>query len=112
MAQKTGYISVDNVVALMPEVKKIDTLLQKFQTDTLNTEFASLVQEYNYKDSIINSKDSSKTPVSVRKQYRQDMEGLAYQVQNWQAIVQQAMQKRHLNGANTTKIVMQNYLST
>lgn len=94
MAQKTGYISVDNVVALMPEVKKIDTLLQKFQTDTLNTEFASLVQEYNYKDSIINSKDSSKTPASVRKQYRQDMEGLAYQVQNWQAIVQQAMQNK------------------
>ena len=28
MAQKTGYISVDEVVRIMPEVGKLDTLMQ------------------------------------------------------------------------------------
>lgn len=94
MAQKSAYISVDDVVRLMPEVRKIDTLMQKYQADSVNAEFASIVQEYNYKDSMVSSKDSLKTPANVRKQYRQDMEGLAYQVQNWQQIAQQAMQAK------------------
>ncbi len=32
-AQKTGYISIEQVMQLMPELGKIDTLLQKFQRD-------------------------------------------------------------------------------
>ena len=38
-AQKTGYISLDQVVSLMPEVRKIDSLLQKYQADSLNPQF-------------------------------------------------------------------------
>jgi outer membrane protein len=93
-AQKTGYISIEQVMQLMPELGKIDTLLQKFQRDSINAEFSSLVQEYNYKDSILNSRDSAKTPVTVRRQMRQDLEAIAYQVQNWQAIAQNEMQKK------------------
>jgi len=93
-AQKTGYISLDQVVALMPEVRKIDSTLQRFQADSLNPQFAYFVSEYNRKDSILNSKDSSKTPVAVRNQMRQEMEGLAYQLQNWQGYVQNEMQEK------------------
>ncbi len=39
MAQKTGYIRLEDVVSLMPEGGKIDTLLQKYQADSLNTQF-------------------------------------------------------------------------
>lgn len=35
-AQKSGYISLDQVVSLMPEARKIDSLLQKYQSDSLN----------------------------------------------------------------------------
>ncbi|MCW3074070.1 MAG: OmpH family outer membrane protein [Flaviaesturariibacter sp.] len=91
-AQKTGYISLDQVVGLMPEVGKIDTLLQRFQADSLNPQYAYMISEYQRKDSMVNSKDSSKTPASVRTIARQEMEGMAYQIQNWQSIVQQAMQ--------------------
>lgn len=94
MAQKTGYISVDQVVALMPETGRLDSLLRKFQADTLNPQYVYLVQEYNRKDSIISGKDSAKTPASVRAQIRQEMEGIAYQVQNWQNIAQQAIQNK------------------
>lgn len=94
LAQKTGYISVDQVISIMPEVNKIDSQLQKFQTDTVNAEFASLIEQYNYKDSILNKTDTTKMPASLRKQYRSDLEGIAYQVQNWQAISQQAVQNK------------------
>lgn len=93
-AQKSGYISVEQVVYLMPEVGKIDTTLQKFQTDSLNAEFASLVQEYQYKDSILNKTDTTKIPVAVKRQHRQDLEQIAYQVQNWQQISQNVMQNK------------------
>ncbi len=91
-AQKTGYISLDQVVRLMPEVGKIDTLLQRYQADSLNPQFNYMVSEYTRKDSMVNSKDSSKTPAAVRAQIRQELEGMAYQIQNWQQIVQNALQ--------------------
>jgi outer membrane protein len=94
MAQKTGYISVDQAVSIMPEVARIDTSLQRFQRDSLNQEFAQLVNEYNYKDSLLTKTDTTKMPASVRKQYRQDIEGIAYQVQNWQGISQNVMQNK------------------
>ena len=93
-AQKSGYISVDQVMGLMPELAKIDTVLQRYQADSINTEFASLIQEYNYKDSILNKTDTTKIPAAVKRQHRQDLEQIAYQVQNWQQISQQAMQAK------------------
>ena len=94
MAQKSGYISVDQVVSLMPEVGKLDSLLRKYQADSLNPEFAYIVSEYNRKDSIANGKDSLKTPLNVRQRMKQELEGMAYQIQNWQGIAQQAMQAK------------------
>ena len=92
MAQKSGYISVDNVVALMPEVERLDSVLKKFQSDSLNPQFTFMVQEYNRKDSMVNTKDSVKYNLQVRNQIRQELQGYAYQIQNWQSIVQQEMQ--------------------
>lgn len=94
MAQKTGYISVDEVVRLMPDLVKIDTAMQKYQTDSINTEFASLVADYNYRDSLLTSKDTLKMPASVKDQHRQALQQISYQVQNWQQIAQQAFQSK------------------
>ena len=91
-AQKSGYISLDQVVALMPEVGKIDTLMQRFQADSLNPQYAYMISEYQRKDSIVNGKDSLKTPAAVRGQIRQELEGMAYQLQNWNTYVQNTMQ--------------------
>jgi outer membrane protein len=91
---KIGHIRPDDIVALMPERAKIDTVLSKFQNDSLNTTLNSLVQEYTYKDSLLNKTDTSKMPRSVKDQYRSDLQTLAYQVQNWQSIAQQIMQNK------------------
>jgi len=89
---KIGYISVDNMVGLMPETAKLDSLLEKYQNDSINPQYAQIVSLYQYKDSVY--RDSLKTPAAVRKQIEQELPGYIYQIQNWQAIVQQAMEQK------------------
>ena len=91
---KLGHISPDQVVSLMPERGKIDTLLSRFQNDSLNSTLTALVSEYSYKDSLLNKTDTSKMPASVKEQIRGELQNLAYQVQNWQSISQQVMQNK------------------
>lgn len=93
-AQKSGYISVEQVVSLMPEVGRLDTILQRFQVDSVNAEYASLIQEYQYKDSMVNKTDTTKIPASVLRQHKIDLQQIAYQVSNWQQISQNVMQNK------------------
>lgn len=91
---KIGYINVDQMVSLMPETAKIDTVLQKYQSDSLNQTLNNIVQEYQYKDSMLNKVDTSKTPKQVLTQLRTDVNVLAYQIQNWQSLAGQAYQSK------------------
>ena len=89
---KIAYISVDNMVGLMPETAKLDSLLEKYQNDSINPQYAQIVSLYQYKDSVY--RDSLKTPAVVRKQIEQELPTLIYQIQNWQSIVQQATEAK------------------
>ena len=92
MAQKSGYIRIDDVVRLMPETGKIQTALEKYQSDSLQPRFNYTLSEYQRKDSIVNGKDSLKTPAAVRAKMRQEMQQDLYELQNWQNLYQQAVQ--------------------
>lgn len=89
---KIGYISVDGMVSLMPETAKLDSILEKYQNDSINPQYAQIVSLYQYKDSVY--RDSLKTPAVVRKQIEQELPTLIYQIQNWQTIVQQATESK------------------
>lgn len=89
---KAGYISVENMVSIMPETAKIDSLLELYQKDSINPQYAQIVSLYQYKDSVY--RDSLKTPPAVRKQIEQELPSLIYQIQNWQQIVNQAMESK------------------
>jgi outer membrane protein len=89
---KIGYISIDNMVRIMPQTSKIDSLLERYQADSINPQYAQIVSLYQYKDSVY--RDSVKTPAAVRKQIEQELPTLIYQIQNWQTIVNQAMEAR------------------
>lgn len=91
---KIGYISVDNMVGLMPETAKADSMIQHYQEDSLQPRYNYTLSEYLRKDSIVNGKDSSKTPAAVRNQIRQEMQQSAYELQNWQNIAQQAIENK------------------
>jgi outer membrane protein len=93
-AQKTGYIRVDDVIAIMPETQKLQGLLQKFQTDSLQPRFNYTLAEYQRKDSIVNGKDSLKTPAAIRVKMREEMQRDMYELQNWQTISQEIMQNK------------------
>lgn len=93
MAQsKFGYINMDNIVALMPATAKIDSLLERYQADSIQPEYASIVEQYQFNDSLY--RDSLKTPPSVRAEIAKKLPGLIYQIQNWQQISQQALEAK------------------
>ena len=93
MAQtKFGYIRVDDVVALMPATAKLDSLLEKYQTDSIQPEYARLITDYQWNDSIY--RDSLRTPPSVRGEIAKKLPGYIYQIQNWQQISQQALEAK------------------
>lgn len=93
MAQsKFAYISVDNMVAVMPKTAKLDSLIEKYQTDSIAPQYQQLITTYQWKDSMY--RDSLKTPVAVRQQIAQELPSLIYQIQNWQALVQQATEAK------------------
>jgi outer membrane protein len=80
------------MVGLMPETAKIDSLLERYQADSINPQYAQIVSLYQYKDSVY--RDSLKTPPAVRKQIEQELPTLIYQIQNWQQIVNQATENK------------------
>jgi outer membrane protein len=85
-AQKTGYIRVDDVVRLMPETQKIQGALEKFQSDSLQPRLQYTLSEYQRKDSLVNGKDSLKTPAAVRAQIREELQQMMYELNNWQQV--------------------------
>lgn len=89
---KTGYISVDEMVLLMPETNQIDSLLKKFRADSIQPQLNYIISEYQRKDSMY--RDTLKTPLSVRKTIEPELQNLLYQIQNWDAIEQQILQNK------------------
>ena len=82
---KFGYIRVDEMVAQMPELRKIDTLLNKYQTDSLGSTYNYILSQFQYYDSIAN--DTSKTAV-VRQQAANQRGQFLGELQNWQSTAQ------------------------
>lgn len=90
---KIGYIDAETVLYLMPDVAKIDSLMRIYQTDSIGREYTSLVQTYQYKDSVF--RDSAHPlPPAVKDQYQKDLFQLTQTLQGWQEIAQQAYQNK------------------
>ena len=94
MAQKTGYIDVNTLIQIMPDAARIDSLMDKFQQDSIGRQFESLVRDYKYRDSILTSKDTLTMPASVKAQHENTRQQVGYQIQNWQSISQQYYQAK------------------
>lgn len=83
---KFGYIRVDEMVSLMPELKKIDTLLSIFQQDSLPRTYNYLLANYQRYDSIAN--DSARSPLVVRQDAASKRTDFLSELQNWQSSAQ------------------------
>jgi outer membrane protein len=89
---KLGYVSIETLVQLMPKYGTLDSVLQRYQADTIQPEYSSLVEQYNFNDSLY--RDSLHTPPSVRLEISKKLPSLIYQIQNWQQIQQQALEAK------------------
>ncbi len=91
---KIGYIDAETILYLMPEAAKADSLVRLFQTDTIGREYQSLLQNYQWKDSLVRADSARKMPPNLRQQYEKDLQELVYQLQNWQQIATEATQQK------------------
>ncbi len=89
---KIGYIDAETILYLMPEVGKIDSLVRLYQTDTIGQEYNSLMQTYQFKDSIF--RDTLHVSAAVREQTGRELAQLLPTLQNWQQIAQEASQNK------------------
>ncbi len=89
---RTGYINVDVMVSIMPETAKVDTLLEHYKSDSLKPYYEQLVN--SYQASLIKFNDSLKTTATEHQNLQNDLSGLMYQIQNWQQIETQAVERK------------------
>ncbi len=90
-AQKIGYIRVDDVVGMMPEVQKVnmDTIGQKFITDSILPRYNYIQTEYQRKLSDLN--DTTK-PAAIRAEILKSLQEDKAELDNAQTVIQQAQQ--------------------
>ncbi|RTL50015.1 MAG: hypothetical protein EKK39_10220 [Sphingobacteriales bacterium] len=95
MAQniKIGVFDEQNVLALMPGIQKVDTLLNQYMTDSLNEQRDYAISEFKRKDSIYKA-DSARMNSSMKSIMQKDLADQFAKLQNWQQYQNQMMQQK------------------
>jgi outer membrane protein len=89
---KMAYVSIDEVVQLMPEYKKAMGEMAQFDS-ALQINYAETVKELNRQDSMYKS-DSAKWSNAIRTANREKMKKLLVDLQSFEQTYQQQMQQR------------------
>jgi outer membrane protein len=89
---KIAYVSVDEVVQLMPEYKKAMAEMAQFDS-ALQINYAETLRELNRQDSIYKA-DSAKWSNAIRTANREKMKKLLTELQGFESSYQQQMQQR------------------
>jgi Skp family chaperone for outer membrane proteins len=102
---KFGYFDLESVLSLMPGIEKVDSLVDKFQRDTLDPEYQFELSELNRMDSVLKADSgTSKMPPRIYQMEMQRQAERFYKLQNWQQYTQQVLQAKQQE-------LMQPYLS-
>lgn len=89
-AQKVGYVNIDGLVGLLPEIAGVQTKLDAYTKDSVGGEYDRLRAEYDRTDSIVkNSKTKSLVDAAQR-----DRDGIAGVLAQWQQRGQQLIQQK------------------
>jgi outer membrane protein len=90
---KLGYISLSELISAMPEYKKADTSMVDYQT-ALNQNFDDMKSEFNEKDSLLSSKDTSKYTKAQIEIKRKQLGELYLKLQGYQQQASQLYQQK------------------
>lgn len=88
---KFGHARIEDVVSIMPDIKKADSILQKFQKDSLENALPFYLNEYKRKDSI--AKSPATSPV-IKQTAQNEAAQYAQILQNWDQFMQSEMQRK------------------
>lgn len=80
-AQKYGHANMEDVVYILPDIKKADSLLQKFVKDSLENQLPYFISEYQRKDSIAKAPG---TPAAIKQTVEQEAAQYLQMIQNWE----------------------------
>ncbi|MBS4044009.1 MAG: OmpH family outer membrane protein [Chitinophagaceae bacterium] len=92
---KIGFFDEQAVLALMPGIGKVDTLLQTYVSDSLNPRRDYILSELKRKDSTLRADSAiGKLTPQVKDIMQKEMSQDFYTIQNWQQIQQEAIQTK------------------
>jgi outer membrane protein len=89
---KTGFVSIDEVVQLMPEYKKATGEMSQYDS-TLQIEYAETLKELNRQDSLFKM-DSTKMTPAAKNAKKEMMKKLLVELQGYEQNYQQKMQQK------------------
>jgi Skp family chaperone for outer membrane proteins len=89
---KIGFFDDQQILSLMPGIGKVDTILQKYATDSLLPERDELMDDLKRVDSLL--KDSTKLTGSLKKVLQEQAQGYMYKLQNWQQYQEQILRQK------------------
>jgi len=89
---KIGYISLDELIGVMPEAGKADAELKDYQA-SLGQQGQDLMKELGTKDSLF-VRDSAKLSASMKEIKRNELIALYQRVQGWQQQAQELYQQK------------------
>ena len=90
---KIGYFDLETMISLMPGAEKIDSLMQMYVRDSINSEYDFRVTEFNYQDSVLRA-DSAKMLPKIYQEKKTKLFQEFYLLQNWQEYSQQMYQQK------------------
>ncbi len=92
---KIGFFDEQAVLALMPGIQKVDTLLQSYVSDSLAPRREYILSELKRKDSTMRADSAiGKLSAQVKGIMQKEMAQDFYTIQNWQQIQQEAIQAK------------------
>src|SRR5579863_3581250 len=90
---KIGYISLNELIASMPDSKKADTAYNEFQ-NALSQQYEEYKAAFNEQDSLLNSKDTAKYTKAQIEVKRKSLVELYSKVQGFQQQASQQLQQK------------------
>lgn len=94
---KLGHARLEDVVSILPDIRKADSLLQKFRKDSLENTLPFFVSEYKRKDSIAKAPS---TPAAIKQTVQQEANNYLSIIQNWDQYQQSEMQRKQAEVLN------------
>ncbi|RXK80867.1 OmpH family outer membrane protein [Filimonas effusa] len=85
---KIGVFDIEIMMQVMPEYRRVDSLVRQYEQDTLGAEYRDYQSEYQRLDSIYKKDSAAGKSKSVLDMQRQQMQSVAMNLVYWQQIAQ------------------------